>query len=106
TLNVFTSSYLFSAANHRVYHESPDHLRRVYLLRSSCSDSSVAVMLILAVSVLPFYSIQSSRPKPHLVCPRSNDGDVTAARRKNVDTVPLWCGGDVVTAVRRKHAKR
>ena len=51
TSNVFTSSYLFSAANHRVYHKSPDHLRRLSLSRSSCSDSSVAIVLILAVSI-------------------------------------------------------
>ncbi|CAN7057877.1 unnamed protein product, partial [Brassica oleracea var. botrytis] len=39
------------AANRRICLGSPDHLRRLSLPTSSCSDSSIDVMLILAASV-------------------------------------------------------
>ena len=51
--------------------------------------------------------------------PQSNDedgdGDVTAARREDADTTArreeadtaaLWCGGDVVTTMKQRHARR
>ncbi|CAG7896442.1 unnamed protein product, partial [Brassica rapa] len=51
TTNVSASSFFFFAANRRVCLGSPDHLPHLSLPMSSCSDSSLAIVFILAVSV-------------------------------------------------------
>ncbi|WZZ36871.1 hypothetical protein YC2023_020272 [Brassica napus] len=94
--------------------------------RTSLSQASVSPPQIVAsvsdhrtISVSNLWIFSTSHRAPTIERRRwkreDGDGDVTAARREDADTTArreeadtaaLWCGGDVVTTMKQRHARR